>query len=335
MSFISYSMTYYTALLRELEHHTPTAERIYRAKQALKMLDDLLDEGYTELAAELERSAHGVTRLRSFLRENHAEPFAMPVGCVPQTLTYSTEPTELTEAVAAITEKARYSNTASNNPFLRELCSFTDWLGCEPDTAYIFLLRDTLLPYIRFASAGRAPCVPWLLGRSTLNILNGQENTDDLFRAPLIDALEQGCGSFDAFCSYVLPEIRKALRRFPKTESFLKKLLRELPQKRLIVVESGCYGTFPMLLKALDTRVELRMYTTVPYLAEIYKDRIFTRAYERNRLFETLCAQDQYIKLSDAADGRFYVTRCTNPTVEANALAEVKAIFQQKERDAS
>lgn len=329
MSFLSYSLTYYTALLRELEHDTPTAERIYRAKQALKMLDDLLDEGYTELAETLEQSVRGVTRLRGYLDAQHAAPFPLPAGTVTQhALTYSTEQTELTEAIEQLTAQARHAAQISSNPFLHELLCFCDWLGYEPDTAYIFLLRDTMLPFIRFAAAGRTQIHPWLLGRSTMRRLTAQENTDDVFRASIIEALETGrCRSYDEFCRFVLPDIREKLRSYPEAEAFLRRLLRDIPQKKLIVVESGCYGTFPMLLMSLDSRADLRMYTTVPYLADVYADRIYTRAYENNRLFETLDSQDLYFRLSAVEDGRFYVNRCCNPEVEVKALAEVKAML--------
>lgn len=108
-------------------------------------------------------------------------------------------------------------------------------------------------------------------------------------------------------------------------------MLRCIPQKKLIVVESGCYGTFPMLLMSLDSRADIRMYTTVPYLADIYADRIYTRAYENNRLFETLDSQDLYFRLSAVGDGCFYVSRCIDRQTAFSALAEVKAILTKPE----
>lgn len=49
MGFISYILQYYYNALQEIEYGAAAAETIYRAKQLLKMLDDLMDEGYTEL----------------------------------------------------------------------------------------------------------------------------------------------------------------------------------------------------------------------------------------------------------------------------------------------
>ena len=93
------------------------------------------------------------------------------------------------------------------------------------------------------------------------------------------------------------------------------------------MIESGCYGTFPMLLTALDERVDIRMFTAVPYMYEIYKGRIFLPAYEKNRLFETLYSQDLLMRFTSVQEGRFMVEKVMNESIEAQALAEIQTIL--------
>lgn len=100
--------------------------------------------------------------------------------------------------------------------------------------------------------------------------------------------------------------------------------------QRIIVVESGCSGTFPMLLMSLDDRIDVRMYTTYPYLLEIYGNKIYSPKYEENRLFETLYSQDLYFQFSDLKDGKFFIRKCENKEVEKNALSEIKTILDQR-----
>lgn len=329
MGFISFNLEYYKNELKKLEASTVSEETIYRAKQLLKILDDLLDEGYTELNNALEEAYSGVTRLRAYLKVNNAEPF--PVYRTPFSqidVEYGQQTYELTEAIKELTEKAGKSTYKSDNAFLSELVRFCEWIGYEKNTAYIFLLRDTLLPYVYYQSKKRKSIYPWLLGRNTLSALTGKDNTDDEIRSSIIKALELGnCYDYKDFCSVVLPDIRATLKNYPETESYLLKLLNEIAENRIIVVESGCSGTFPMLLKSLDNRIDVRMYTTYPYLLDLYGDRIYSPKYEEIRLFETLYSQDLYLRFFGLTGGRFFVRKCKNKEIEKNAVAEINTIL--------
>lgn len=327
MGFISFSLDFYRKELQKLESAAASAETLYRAGQLLKMLDDLMDEGYTELNIALERSYQGVSRLQKYLAENHAEPLPVyrrpPAEAAPA---YEQKEVELAAAVDACMEGAENSRDATDSAFLAELLRFCEWIGCQEETAYIFLLRDTLLPYVHYQSRKKPGIYPWLLGRKTLTKLTGKENVDDELRSPIFKALESGaCKNFEDFCGMVLPGIRAVLKKYPQVENTLTALLEEIREPHIIAVESGCSGTFPMLLKSLDSRVDIRMYTTYPYLLEIYGDKIYSPKYEENRLFETLYAQDLYFQFSDLRDGHFYIRKCRNKDVERKAFAEIKA----------
>lgn len=329
MGFISYSLDFYKNELNKLETATVSEETVYRAKQLLKMLDDLLDEGYTELNKALEETYSGVSRLRTYLKVHNAEPF--PIYRVPfsaNDIEYGQQPYELTEAIEQLTELAEKSADKSDNAFLPELIRFCEWIGYEKDTAYIFLLRDTLVPYIYYQSKKGKSIYPWLLGRRTLSVLTGKDNVDDEIRASIIKALESGkCRNYKDFCSIVLPDIRATLKRYPEIENCLTELLNKIAEKRIIVVESGCSGTFPMLLKSLDNRIDVRMYTTYPYLLDIFGDRIYTHKYEEIRLFETLYSQDLYFRFADLIGGHFFVNKCKDKELEKIAVAEIKTIL--------
>lgn len=55
--------------------------------------------------------------------------------------------------------------------------------------------------------------------------------------------------------------------------STIKAMLDSIPQKKIMDIESGCYGTFPMLLAAFDERVDFRLFTTVPFLIMFIKEK--------------------------------------------------------------
>jgi len=322
MGFISYSLDYYQKCIREFEQTPATSEKIYLARQLLKMLDDLKDEGYTYLSEQLEAQFSGVQRLQAYLAARHAEPFPiLPRLAAESQLDYGPTQVELEAFLDDLMQRARPGEKSF--PFIGELERFTQWLGKEAETAYIFLLRDTLLPCLAMKKAGFS-CHPWLLGRKMVGHITGEPYADDEIRAVLIKALEAGIdGDFAAFRAYCTPRILQVTEKYPALRETLLPLLSAIPQRKILVVESGCYGTFPMLLAALDERVEVAMYTTVPFMKTLYGPRIFTPAYENNRLFETLYAQDLYFRFADFRDGHFFVEKCTHPQVEQHALNEI------------
>lgn len=329
MGFISFSLDYYKGELRKLESSVVSQETIYHAKQLLKMLDDLLDEGYTELNETLEEACQGVSRLRDYLRKNGASPFPIYRKAMTEAdIIYDQEEIELTNAINELIISDKGSHAESNDAFLAELVRFCEWIGYKEDTAYIFLLRDTLLPYIYYKNNNRTNIYPWLLGRKTLTMLTGKEFVDDEIRASIIKALEiDRCDNYDDFCKIVLPDMRTTIRKYPETENRLTDLLNTIKEKHIVVIEAGCSGTFPMLLKCLDERVDVRMYTTYPYLLTVYGDRIYSPKYEENRLFETLYSQDLFFQFSVLRDNCFYVRKCHSAEVKANSYAEVKSIL--------
>lgn len=330
MGFISFSLEYYKKELNRLEAAAVNEQTIYHAKQLLKMLDDLFSEGYTELNRKLEETFSGVSRLRAYLKENHAEPFTDHRKPFLETgVAYGLRSYELTEAIKKLIENAEKSSDVCDRAFLSKLIDFCKWIGYEKNTAYIFLLRDTLLPYIYYQSKNRDHIYPWLLGRKTLALLTGTSHADDEIRSSIYKALEFGkCANYKEFCNAVLPEIRAVLKRYPEIEKCITALLGKIKEKRVVVVEAGCAGTFPMLLMSLDARIDMRMYTTYPYLTKIYGDKIYSSQYEEIRLFETLYSQDLYFRISDLNDGRFFVKECINKEIKKNTFAEIKTFSE-------
>ena len=329
MGFLSYSLAYFTRELAALETAPASRETVYHARQLLKMLDDLRDEGYLGLNDALEASCQGVSRLRAYLAAQHVPPFPLPGG-MPGEAEYGPQTVELTEALRDLAAAARESRESADNAFLPELARFCQWVGYREDTAYLFLLRDTLLPYLYYRERGRENLYPWLLGRRTLAWLTGREDADDAFRAAIYRALERGeDGDFPRFCAAVLPETRAVLRQYPAAEKCLRALLQTVKAERILVVESGCCGTFPLLLMSLDDRVDLRMYTTYPYLRQAYGDRIYSPRYEENRLFETLCSQDRYFQFAGMEGDRFYVRTCQDSEIRRRTWGEVKAFLER------
>lgn len=323
MGFISFNEKYYSLSLGRLENKTLTNEEIYEVKQLLKVLDDLTDEGYTNLNNQMEKDFSCITRLRDLIANANELPFTIDHERLPQT-TYQEEEVELESLLELLISEAKKYNRTTSNTFLKNIHDYCEWIGKEDDTAYVFLLRDTLLPYIYYRNMGCNNIYPWLINRKFLEDITEIEYVDDDIRLPIYEALESGHIVFSDFSSYCKAEILSVLDKHSELKRTLKTLLTSIKEKNIVVIESGYGGTFPMMLSALDDRVTFKMYTTAPFLYKTYDEHVFCKKYEDIRRFETLYSQDLLFQYSSYRDGKFYVRLSEEYEVKSKSLAEIR-----------
>lgn len=326
MSFFSFNEKFYEGKILEFENKTLSAAELYEVKRLLKVLDDLADEGYTALNIHLEEKLHCISRLRMILSAHGELPFETPIVKMPN-VRYGDCEYEVGKLADELIVKADCRNSFSDDQFLREILDYSEWIGYDTDTSYVFLLRDALLPYIYFRSRKRKNIYPWLISRSFLRQMTGDGSVDDAIRLPIYEALENGITDFMPFKEFCREKILSVLKRYPTLEQALKELLETIHTPKIVVVESGYCGTVPLLLSALDGRVDLRLYTTAPFLYTPYREKIFCRRYEMLRCFERLYCQDVLMKYSFFKDGRFYVKLTDDANVTVEALDEIRSVM--------
>ena len=327
MGFMSFNENYYRRKLEEYENKILSDADICEAKQLLKVLDDLSDEGYTNLNDTMEADFFCLKRLRAVLHRCGVVPFPIDHERLPDTV-YGKNEYELVALLGNLTEDAGSHYGVSSNPFLEEIYRYCEWIGYEEDTAYVFLMRDALLPYVFFRSRGRDNIYPWLISRRFLEDITETEYVDDDIRLPLYEALESGHIRFDDYSAYCKERILPVLNEHPKLKTILLDLLNTIKQSRIIVIESGYMGTIPMMLKALDDRVDFRLFTIAPFLYETYQDRIFCRNYEDIRRFETLYSQDLFMRYSSYRSRKFYVNVSVEESVKEKTLSEIAGLMR-------
>ena len=327
MGFISFNENYYRRKLEDYENKILSDAEICEAKQLLKVLDDLTDEGYTNLNDRMEADFSCLTRLRAVLHRCEEVPFPIDHEKLSDT-SYGKNEYELEEVLGNLIEEAKKHSSVSANPFLEEIYMYCEWIGYEEDTAYVFLMRDALLPYIFFRSRGRDNICPLLISRRFLEDITETEYVDDDIRLPLYEALESGHVRFDDYSAYCRERILPVLNEYPELENILLDLLGSIKQNRIIVIESGYMGTIPMMLKALDDRVDFRLFTTAPFLYETYQGKIFCRKYEDIRRFETLYSQDLFMQYSSYRNGKFYVNVSAEESVKEKTISETTRLMR-------
>lgn len=327
MSFISFNEKYYKSRMEFLSNQELSFDEIYEAKQLLKLLDDLLDEGYTTLYNLLEEKYSIPTKLRQIIRDNGETPFPIQHVKIEENINYGDAEIELEDAIRISLENARMEKERSDNLLLNDISNFSKWIGYDDETAYVFLFRDTFLPYVFFDSKGRDRIYPWLINRKFLSEISSENNFDDKIRSVIFDALNQGISTYYELKNYCSKRILSILEDYPRLKNALGNLFEKISSKRIIVVESGYCGTIPMLLTAFDKRVDFRLFITAPYLKTIYGERVFTKEYEKIRLFETLYSQDALFEYSAFNESKFMVKICKNEEILKFAYREINNLM--------
>jgi len=327
MGFISFNEKYYKQQLLKFENKSLSSKEIYEVKQVLKVLDDLEDEGYTKLNQHMENTFSCISRLRTIIKKSGERPFELSKNRLPET-TYDNNEYELEALLEDIKNIAKYQKIDPYNPFLDDIKGYCDWIGYDKDTAYIFLLRDALLPYLYYKSKGRVNLYPWLISRKFLQKITHTKDIDDNIRLPIYEALERGYIDFKSYHSFCKEQILKVLEKHTKLKRVLIELLKSINTKNIIIVESGYCGTIPMMLSALDNRISFKLYTTAPFLYDTYQSNIYCKKYEDVRLFETLYSHNLLLQYSSFHNGNFYVSKSNNNDVIKQSLAEIKYMIK-------
>ncbi len=326
MGFIDYFNFYLGKFLNENETNIPSADILKQAKILLKMMDDIADEGYTETAKYIEGEEHKLSRLRKLISDNGETAFPLVHFTVAENPEYEEKEQLLNEYVRNLyTLLGKESDSHKTHPFYKELHEYTQYLKKQigDDTAYVFLLRDTLLPYLDFMRDGYENIYAYPIGRKFLDFYPNHKEPDRNYEGSTYDHIHEALfGAMynepQTFAEY-RTELRKKLE--PVFEAHdglyeeLKSLLMKIPNGKIMVAESGYIGTIPSLLAAVDERVDFRMYASVPFMYKVYNGRLFSDHFEQIRMFETIQCQDALFRISSYKNGEFYVQETKNTEI--------------------
>lgn len=130
MGFISFNENYYRRKLEEYENMILSDADIYEAKQLLKVLDDLIDEGYTNLNDMMEADFSCLSRLRSVIYRFGEVPFSINHEKLSNT-DYGKNEYELEALLGNLIEDARNQSGFSPIRFLKKYTNIVNGLDMK------------------------------------------------------------------------------------------------------------------------------------------------------------------------------------------------------------
>ncbi|MCL2884072.1 MAG: hypothetical protein FWF49_01125, partial [Oscillospiraceae bacterium] len=333
--FLEYNLKWYCERLDTYESmvaQNVTADTLHEAKVLHKFLEDIRDEGYRD-TYEAFQIQDATRRLAAFLKKNHAQPFRDMEQPRTESM-WVAEETALQALLDTLTDKVDSASCDGNivapqrATALRYLLRFSRWVydSMPPDAAAVFMLRDTLLPYLAFQywnRDGRKTAMPLLIGRAYL----AQFGDDNAFYDRISDAVYKALQKtanpviFQVTAAQDIKNVINGTALYKTTCS----ILSDIRQPSLCVIESGAQGIIPMLLKSCDVRVgRVYMYTTLPWLYSAWEGSFFTKRYEDLRVLETLDCQSGLFSFSSMKKNTFYIRRTADAAVSKRAMEELR-----------
>lgn len=335
MGFISYNIKFFEERLNLYESKylvQAPGEIVHEAKVLLKFLEDIRDEGYKDTCDYINRHTGAINRLQNFILKNVDHPFPLKKLSPKSTPNYNNKEIGLNKYIAILKNQLDSVVLESKDTpiIFYDILKYTKEIfkSTNLNTAYCFLLRDTLLPYLAFEKWNKSnnlKIYPLFISRKYLSFFdyNDKETIYSDIQNIIFDALDNNVENFEQLRDYV-KSVLKSKTEFSKLIYSLNKILEKIEQKNILIIESGYIGTIPVLLSALDSRVDFKMFTTLPYFYGIYKGKFFTREFEKIRLFETIRCQDLLFKISSIDGENINICETSNKSIKENSFTELQ-----------
>ncbi len=335
MSFISYSIRFFNEriYLYESKYSLKAPRNIlHEAKVLLKFLEDIKDEGYQKSYDFINEKTNAVDRLTSFILKNDGTPFLMEKFTVDPVSEYKVEQYNLDEYLCFLKDQMSIGKHILDPvpTVFYDILNYSRAIfeSANSDTAYCFLLRDTLLPYLSFEKwniDNKLIAHPLFISRKYLSFFDCGNNNFDIYSGIqdiIFDTLDNDITNFSDFKSCIRKRI-KSKSEFKELINLLKGIMDSIKQENIMIIESGYIGTIPILLSSIDDRVDFRLFTTIPYFYEVYKGKFFTDEFQKIRLFETIRCQDALFKLASIDRDNVSICETSNTFIKGYALAEL------------
>ncbi len=229
---------------------------------------------------------------------------------------------------------------------MQELLNFLAWIVTyqkqQPERVPVALLRDTLLIYFGLhwlheaRQIPKAP-VPLFLSRKFISALSNSEKTYftlvsfTLYKILLetkpcdLSTLRQ---KFVQQAS-IHTDISSVFRH--SSQEYLESLQLDAPP---LLLETGLNGTFPLWVLTLTrNQGDFLLYTTAPWLYNIYQDIIFRKNYNYLRDLETIVIHDQLFQFDTYQTGRVSIRENRQTAIRQLALYELntfRCLFNQQ-----
>lgn len=331
METIDFEKNFYEKTIKNFETKKLTHNDLQKAQIMLQIIEN--NKNFYKKQAEVMESINAFDNLKHILNKHHISILGDFEDVEIKKPEFCDEEIKLNDFLKCLT-LPNPKKQHKNEEILLELKKFLEF-SKEKNASHIFLLRDMFLCFLKSKKMNQNS-YPLLFGRKMLKFFISKESNDCFdfnesdddeiytkFLGIMFDGASLYPKSFQKFFSYIKPKFLKILKQHKELYTFLKDYISQIKSKKIIVLESGLYGTMPLILKCIDARVDFRLFATRPEFYDIYKKRVFQKSLEKLVSLEKLSSQNEFFVFSSVKNNEVMIKQVKDSKIKNNSLEEI------------
>lgn len=317
---------------------------LIKCQQMLQIIDNNKNYYPKQHKAMLEIDAYA--RLNNLLKKYKMKPLGLFNEPMHEKPIFESKEVLLSDWLKNIKNNIKITKKSKNNQiFLQDLKEYGKWVlkNNDKNTAYVFLLRDMLLPYLYAQNALRKENIfPFLFGRKLIKFFYNDISNDNFdfdfsddeelymqFLEIIFDGASKYNDNFEKFFKYIKPKFLKIIKAKQTFYSFVKNWLKQIKTEKIVVVESGRYATIPLILMCVDKRVDFKLFSTSPEFYDLYKGKIFVKNLDKMIDIEKSISQNEMFVFSSVKNGEIMIKTNSDKKVLKKCFDEISAMVFQ------
>lgn len=343
MQTSEFELTFYKKQIAKFESQKRlNKDDLVKCQQMLQIIDNNKNYYPKQHQAMLEIDAY--SRLNKLLKKHKMQPLGFFNEPMHKRPIFESKEILLDDWLKTIKNNIKLTKKSKNNQnFLQSLKDYSTWIleNDNKNTAFVFLLRDMLLPYLYTKNGLRKGNVfPFLFGRKLMQYFYNNDSKDNFdydfsddedlymqFLEVIFEGATKYNDDFEKFFKFLKPKFLKIIKSNNSFYLFVKDWLKQISAKQIIVVESGRYATIPLILMCVDNRVDFKLFSTSPEFYDLYKGKIFIKNLDKMIDIEKSISQNEMFVFSSVKNGQIMIKTNSNEKVLKKCFNEINTMI--------
>lgn len=343
MKTVEYEVKFYKKRIKELESKKVLSNDDLCEAQTMLQFIEYANFKSSKKQTEEMKKIDAFNRLADILKKYNCEKLGDYKKQSSHKQCFDKTEVLLDDFLTNIEKTSHDTKTFCNAPIFNNIASYTKYIENLDCDSVIFLLRDVMLPYFAYNKRGTKKyafqisrkMMHYFKCHEVQDVYDYKDSDNDYNYLEYVWIIYEAStlfyNNFEKFFNYIKPKFLSLLNKNKPFYDYLKKILSQIQGKKILVVDSGRFGTMPLILKCIDNRVDFVLFTTCPEMYSVYNEKIFTKNTGKLYDFELITSQNDLFTFSSIKNDNTYIKITNDKNIVNKSLEEIKTILEIKE----